>query len=573
MLIMKTDEVRQRLHQAIASRAFVPGSDATIIGLNRTEQRNGWLFDLRRITLDATVLEDVGTFFWKTFEADYPFQIAGMETAAIPLVASLVTQLSERFACTDMSGFYMRKSRKKTGLTRMIEGDIKLNRPIVLVDDLMNTGKSLIRQVEVIESLGGTVRAVWVLLRFRDVEAYEYFTKRNITVHSVFSLNDFSPSLGVKNLVPAAPRPQVHPYHILWKFSGDRPSYYYVVPKSSPALDEERVFMGTDDGIMWALNQKDGSVAWSYKIASFPLGKGIFSSSVVLDGVVYFGAYDGALYALDAQTGKRRWLYLDADWIGSSPALAPELGLLFIGLEFGLWRKRGGIAAIDMTSGKRQWWYHEMPCLTHSSPLYIKKYQQVVIGSNDGACYLFDAKNGKLIWKCQTGTLTERDLSRGFSAHDIKGSFVYDEKRDLIIFGTLHGSLFFLKRRTGEIAFEYKADFGFYSSPVLHKRTILASSLDKHLYCIDLDTFILKWKWDAGARIFATPRIINDSVYIGANTGRLTELDPETGKERSFITLTERITNPPAYNPHTKRFFVPTFANELYCLEYTGEKK
>ena len=28
------------------------------------------------------------------------------------------------------------------------------------------------------------------------------------------------------------------------------------------------------------------------------------------------------------------WRFIGADWVGSSPALAPELGLLFIGLEF-----------------------------------------------------------------------------------------------------------------------------------------------------------------------------------------------------------------------------------------------
>lgn len=68
---------------------------------------------------------------------------------------------------------------------------------------------------------------------------------------------------------------------------------------------------------------------------------------------------------------------------------------------------------------------------------------------------------------------------------------------------------------------------------------------------------------------FGSPTIIENNAYIGANTGRLTELDPETSKEKTFVTLTERITNQPAYNPHTKHFFVPTEANELYCLERT----
>ncbi|MDP2655489.1 MAG: hypothetical protein Q8P17_03070 [bacterium] len=50
------------------------------------------------------------------------------------------------------------------------------------------------------------------------------------------------------------------------------------------------------------------------------------------------------------------------------------------------------------------------------------------------------------------------------------------------------------------------------------------------------------------------------------------ELDPETGKETAFFQAVERITAAATYNPKTKRFFVPTFANEIYCLSKDEEK-
>jgi hypothetical protein len=43
-------------------------------------------------------------------------------------------------------------------------------------------------------------------------------------------------------------------------------------------------------------------------------------------------------------------------------------------------------------------------------------------------------------------------------------------------------------------------------------------------------------------------------------------LGPRNGALRSFFQASERIVNAIAYNERTKRFFVPTVANEIYCL-------
>lgn len=559
---------QELLKKLLEEFAFVRGENEPILSRSKKRlKREGWLFDIRRITLRAEALKHIGTIFWDTFKEKYPFQIGGIESAAIPLVTSLVLRSSAETQDDKASGFFIRKSRKKDGLLRMVEGEIMPDVPIILVDDLINSGKSFIRQIEVLETLGLKVNTVWTIVRFRDNDYYTYFQEKGIAVKSIFTLDDFSETLGTHNFVRTRHEPKQHPYICIWKFSAGNPSYQYVVPKSDPAIDEKHVYVASDDGVMWALNQEEGKVVWTYKIGFHQKGKGIFSSPAVYDGAVYFGGYDGNFYALDTATGKKKWVFLEADWIGSSPAIAVDLGLVFIGLEFGLWKKRGGIVGLDLKTGKKVWEYREMPAYTHSSPFYIKEKQQVVIGSNDGAAYLLDAKTGTLVWKFETGQPTEEELSSGFSTLDIKESFAYDPKRDLIIFGNNAGSLCFLRRETGKEIFRFKAEFGFYSTPLIHENAVFASSLDKNLYCINLDTFEEKWRWHSGARIFASPALIENTIYIGSNSGHLTQLDPETGEEYSFLTLSERITNRPVYNPSTRRFFVPTFANEIYCVE------
>jgi outer membrane protein assembly factor BamB/adenine/guanine phosphoribosyltransferase-like PRPP-binding protein len=558
------EESRERLKRVIENAAFVRSRDIAIVSRGGTTHAQ-WLFDMRAILMRSDVMNDISLLFWEAFKNQGPIQIGCIESAGIPLMTALVAH-AQIHGVQKCNGFFIRKSRKKDGLVKMIEGRIEENVKIVLVDDLINSGRSFVRQVEVLEGVGKKVDTIWMLLRFRDSEFYEYFRKKGIRIRSIFELNDFTDTLDVKNLVVDAKKTLTQDFTVVWKFSSPNPSYFHVVPKSELLLHGDRIYMGSDNGTMWCLNQNDGSVAWSYKVGFHRKSKGISSSPALFENTLYFGAYDGNVYALDSQSGKKRWIFFEADWVGSSPAIAQDLGMVFIGLEFGLWRKRGGIVALDAKNGKKIWQY-EMPCFTHSSPIYIKEHRQVVIGSNESAVYMFDAKTGVLQWKFETGSLSDAELNSGFSAYDIKASFAHDKKRDLIIFANMRGEIFFVERKTGHARGSFKAEFGSYSTPVIWHDTVFCTSLDKNLYCIDLDTFQKKWSWDAGARIFATPTSIDDSIYIGSNTGRLTELDPETGAEKSFLTLTERITNKVAYNPQTKRFFIPTFANEIYCVE------
>lgn len=565
-------DTRNRIRNAIESEIYVSAKDEYLAdshsGVPRT---NGWLMDFRRVIFRKDILEAVAQEFWNVFKDSQRIQICGLESAALPIVAG-ISLVQPESSTPPIHAMYMRKSRKKDGLLRMIEGtpDSK-NVPVVLVDDILNSGNTFVRQVEVLEELGYTVSAVWSILCFRDKSFYDYFEQKGIKVYSLFELNDFEEALGTVNFEPRSRKMLPNPFSIKWKFASEHPNYFYVVPKSAPVLDEQRVFFGSDSGNFWAINQDDGSTAWSYKVGIHAKGKSIFSSPSVSNGVVYFGAYDGNVYALDAKTGSRKWVFWEADYIGSSPAVAEDINAVFIGLEFGLMRKHGGIAALDTETGKKIWEY-PMKAYTHSSPHYIRKKRQVVVGGNEGIVYLLNAKTGALQWSFKTGEASEEELSRGFSRFDIKESFCYDPNTDLIVFGNNEAKLFALNRKDGTQAWCFEnAEFGYSSTPVIYKDTVIATSLDKHTYCVDLKTGEEKWRWRAGARIFASPVIINDILYVGANTGRLTELNPETGEELGSITVPERIVNAPAYNPETKRFFLPTFANEIYCLE--REKK
>src|ERR1035441_1153553 len=95
---------------------------------------------------------------------------------------------------------------------------------------------------------------------------------------------------------------------LVWTFKAGGPV------KSSPAIVGDRVFVGSDDGNLYALALADGAKAWAFKT-----GGAVESSPLVLEGKVYVGSSDAFLYALEAATGKLVWKYETGDKILGGP--------------------------------------------------------------------------------------------------------------------------------------------------------------------------------------------------------------------------------------------------------------
>ncbi|MCP5105804.1 MAG: PQQ-binding-like beta-propeller repeat protein, partial [bacterium] len=66
---------------------------------------------------------------------------------------------------------------------------------------------------------------------------------------------------------------------------------------SSPVIGFDRVYIGSTDGKVYAINIKDGAKAWEYDSAD-----DIEASPLLLDTSVYIGNLSGDIFALDAHT-------------------------------------------------------------------------------------------------------------------------------------------------------------------------------------------------------------------------------------------------------------------------------
>ncbi len=153
--------------------------------------------------------------------------------------------------------------------------------------------------------------------------------------------------------------------------------------ESSPAVGADgTIYVGCDDGKLYALNPDNGAIRWE-----FPTGTFIASSpAIAADGTIYFGAGDSRLHALNPD-GTQRWTFLAGDWIDSSPAIGAD-GTIY----FGSFDNR----VYAVTRDGAQKWNFQTGGRVFSSPA-IGADGTIYVGSGDQRLYAL-APDGTKKW-------------------------------------------------------------------------------------------------------------------------------------------------------------------------------
>ena len=169
-----------------------------------------------------------------------------------------------------------------------------------------------------------------------------------------------------------------------WRYDPD-----YGGVSTAPAVANGVVYVGTDNGSVFALDARTGTVLWSYTTAGF-----VQSSPAVANGVVYFGSADNNVYALNASTGAKLWSYATGSgWpVTSSPAVAN--GVVYVGSD------DHNVYALNATTGALLWSYTTGGCVD-SSPAVANGV--VYVGSDDHNVYALNASTGAKLWSYTTG--------------------------------------------------------------------------------------------------------------------------------------------------------------------------
>lgn len=142
------------------------------------------------------------------------------------------------------------------------------------------------------------------------------------------------------------------------------------VLRSQPAVYRGRVFAGSQDGSVVALDAQTGCVHWTTTVQA-EVRSGITVAEIEGKPALFFGDSSGYLYGLDAATGKQLWKLALDDHPAAKATSSPVFyqGKLFIGVSsleealsvspgYVCCTFRGSISAIQAKDGKLVWKTH-----------------------------------------------------------------------------------------------------------------------------------------------------------------------------------------------------------------------
>jgi outer membrane protein assembly factor BamB len=153
-----------------------------------------------------------------------------------------------------------------------------------------------------------------------------------------------------------------------------------------PLLVDGRLFVGTADNYILALDAEDGVELWRVET-----GHSIWDQPAYRDGVLYVTSIDRIVYALDAQTGAERWRRQLNGALASRPVLNHNM------LYVSSFDKQ--VHALDLATGDEIWaadandWVWGAPTVADGAVYYADV---------KGNLFAVDAETGAPLWSAQT---------------------------------------------------------------------------------------------------------------------------------------------------------------------------
>jgi outer membrane protein assembly factor BamB len=162
--------------------------------------------------------------------------------------------------------------------------------------------------------------------------------------------------------------------------------------RGRPEIDvaHRRVFVGSSDHGLYALDAVTGATSWRFQTAGAVQSEPLYEPA---KDVVYFGSDDGALYALRASDGKLLWRFDTAAEVTRQPVL--HRGTLFVT------NANDTLLAIEPATGKMKWYRHRTPAFGMEMSGYAGPAvhgDRVYAAFSDGVVMSYDVRDGTQRW-------------------------------------------------------------------------------------------------------------------------------------------------------------------------------
>ncbi len=316
---------------------------------------------------------------------------------------------------------------------------------------------------------------------------------------------------------------------VIWSFDTEFNKNEF---KSSGVIIENILYATSSNGLIYALDTKDGQLLWKKPVGEKPTkpiihkdkilvghsegvsildtygtikristNDEVISSPIIANNMIIFGDNVGKVYSYSIDNKKEKW----------SIELSDEI-YIASGYDDNIYLTSGNNCyAICLNDQKVKWQFNSSGMIT-SAPAF--KNGKVYFASWDNYIYALNAKNGNLIWKYETGW--------GFDTSPILSG-------ELIYIGCNDNNLYALNAKDGISEWVFSCKAGIHSSPVVYGDFVFFGSDDGRLYAVNKTTGVGEWFFAANLTIdddllnyittpiISNPVVYNGTAYIGVN--------------------------------------------------------
>jgi len=314
---------------------------------------------------------------------------------------------------------------------------------------------------------------------------------------------------------------------VLWENSvGDGSEDYF--SRLKPIVAYNKVYSASRAGDVIAFDEKTGQQVWKIDLSDSKGERSFWDNklSALLAGgpvaglnKVFIGSENGKIYALEAETGKVVWQANIKGEVINAPAI--ESGIVVVNSASGIMK------GLNAENGEELWKVEQdVPALTLrgiSAPVIASGGVLVGTGKGDINVYLLD--KGQQGWSAEIGEASgSTELER-----------VIDVDSAPVVFGdkiyavSSRGNLAAIELKSGRLL--WKRQYSSYRQISIARNTIFLTNVRGHVYAIDRVNGIERWSNLALTNRGVTgPAVVEDYVVVGDFEGYLHWLDQETGE-------------------------------------------
>jgi len=308
--------------------------------------------------------------------------------------------------------------------------------------------------------------------------------------------------------------------------------------KSSPVIGNDFVFIGSNDGFVYALKLGDGELVWK-----FDTGDAVEAPPLFLRNTIYVGSLNGLFFALDAHTGKVKWKFTTEGQISGSAnwftTTKNETWIIFGSYDNIMY-------CLNAATGKQVWAF-ETGNFINGAPAILNG--KVVFGGCDAVLHVLSAENGEEETYLEAGSYiagsAALEKSRAYFGHyegkflcgDFEGNKIiweYEDEEygdaffsspavveDKVIVGSRDNNLHCINKTNGKKIWSFRTRDIVDSSPVVCKDKVVFGSEDGRLYIVNLADGKQTWSYEIGGAIISSPAVAKGKIVVGANDGRI----------------------------------------------------